>query len=310
MVVAPPRTCLKNRPIEQISSHLYLLLDSKPKLIAQSIEQPANPIDAAQQQYTQNNAFGNETMFKSPFFWSDYPQGKRPSKKNRGKPVFGWVRRTFTGLLLVTLLIPLALRWAPVPISSFILQAHITQPTVRYRWVPYQRISRHLPIAVVAAEDQKFPDHWGFDFSAIGSALEENKRRKRPRGASTITQQVAKNLFLYSGGGYLRKGIEAYFTLMIELLWPKQRILEVYLNIAEFGPGVFGVEAASQTYFKKPASRIRKSEAALFAAVLPNPRKLKLSGPSEYVLERAATIEKQMAQLGGIAYLKNIWPGK
>lgn len=212
--------------------------------------------------------------------------------------------------MLITILVPLALRWAPVPVSSFILQARFTQPAVRYRWVSYERISRHLPIAVVAAEDQKFPEHWGFDFSAIGSALEENKRRKRPRGASTITQQVAKNLFLYSGSSYIRKGIEAYFTVMIELLWPKRRILEVYLNIAEFGPGVFGVEAASQAYFNKPASRIHKREAALFAAVLPNPRKLKVSRPSEYVLERADKIEDQMSQLGGIAYLKNIWPAK
>jgi monofunctional biosynthetic peptidoglycan transglycosylase len=213
-------------------------------------------------------------------------------------------------LILVTILIPLLLRWTPVPISSYILQAYTSQPSVRYHWVPYERISRHLPIAVVAAEDQKFPNHWGFDFRAIGSALEENKRRKNPRGASTITQQVVKNLFLWSGRSNIRKAFEAYFTIIIELLWPKQRILEVYLNIAEFGPGVFGVEAASQTYFNKPASRIHKTEAALFAAVLPNPRQLKVSKPSDYVLQRAGQIEKQVAQLGGITYLRDIWPVK
>lgn len=251
------------------------------------------------------------TMLKKPLLRTNHRSGKQYFKKGRSrKSVYGWVRKTLTGLLLVTFLIPLALRWAPVPFSSFILQAYITQPAVRYRWVPYQRISRHLPVAVVAAEDQKFPDHWGFDFSAIESALEENKRRKRPRGASTITQQVAKNLFLYSGSSYIRKGIEAYFTILIEMQWPKQRILEVYLNIAEFGPGVFGVEAASQTYFNKPASRIRKNEAALLAAVLPNPRKLRVSKPSDYVLQRVGQIERQMAQLGGITYLKDVWPAK
>lgn len=258
-----------------------------------------------------NYSFGIKDMLKSPFFWSDYQLGQPPSKKRRRRrPVFEWVWKTITGLILATILIPLLLRWAPVPISSYILQAHTSQPSVRYHWVSCQRISHHLPIAVVAAEDQKFPHHWGFDFKAIGSAIEENKRRKKPRGASTITQQVAKNLFLWSGGSYIRKAIEAYFTIMIELLWPKQRILEVYLNIAEFGPGVFGVEAASQTYFNKPASRIRKNEAALFAAVLPNPGKLRVSKPTDYVLQRAGQIERQMAQLGGITYLKNVWPAK
>jgi monofunctional biosynthetic peptidoglycan transglycosylase len=250
-------------------------------------------------------------MLKSPFFWSDYRSGQSPAKKRRRrKPSFGLAWKTIACLILVTVLIPLLLRWTPVPISSYIFQAHTSQPSVRYHWVSYQRISHYLPIAVVAAEDQKFPHHWGFDFRAIGSAIEENKRRKTPRGASTITQQVVKNLFLWPGRSYFRKAIEAYFTIMIELLWPKQRILEVYLNIAEFGPGVFGVEAASQTYFNKPASRIRKTEAALFAAVLPNPRKLKVSRPSDYVLRRVGHIERQMAQLGGITYLEGVWPAK
>lgn len=250
-------------------------------------------------------------MQKTTFSRPDRQLGKQRSKKDRSsKTIYGWIRKTLAGLLLVSIVIPLVLRWIPVPTSSFILQAHLSQPAVRYRWVPYQRISRHLPIAVVAAEDQRFPEHWGFDFRAIESAIEENKRRKRPRGASTITQQVAKNLFLYPGGSYIRKGFEAYFTIMIELLWPKRRILEVYLNIAEFGPGVFGVEAASQTYFNKPASRLGKNEAALFAAVLPSPRRLKVTRPSEYVQQRAWKIEDQMSQLGGITYLKGIWPVK
>lgn len=190
------------------------------------------------------------------------------------------------------------------------LGAYMADDGFRYRWVPHQRISRYLPIAVVAAEDQKFPNHWGFDFDAIGKALEENKSRARMRGASTITQQVVKNLFLWSGQSYIRKGLEAYLTSIIELLWPKRRILEVYLNIAEFGPGVFGAEAASRAYFDKPASQLSQSEAALLAAVLPNPRKLKVESPTFYVRERAWHINEQMEQLGGPAYLKDVWPSR
>lgn len=248
-------------------------------------------------------------MFKTPFFWSDYQFGEPPRKKGvSSKCVYQWAWKLFTGLLLVTLLVPLLLRWVPPPVSAFMLHADASRPAIRYRWVPGRHISPYLPIAVVAAEDQQFPQHWGFDFRAISSALEENKRRRRPRGASTITQQVAKNLFLWSGRSYFRKGLEAYFTVIIELLWPKRRILEVYLNIAQFGPNVFGVEAASRFYFQKPASQLDKSEAALLAAVLPNPRRLKVAEPSDYVRQRVGQIEQQMDLLGGTAYLKAIWP--
>lgn len=248
-------------------------------------------------------------MFKTPFFWSDYRFGEPPREKGvSAKRAYGWAWKCFAGLLLVTILVPLLLRWVPPPGSAFMLQANASQPAVRYRWVPCRRISPYLPIAVVAAEDQQFPRHWGFDFRAISSALEENKRRRQPRGASTITQQVAKNLFLWSGRSYIRKGLEAYFTAIIELLWPKRRILEVYLNIAQFGPNVFGVEAASRFYFQKPASRLDKGEAALLAAVLPNPRRLKVAEPSDYVRQRVGQIEQQMDLLGGVAYLKEIWP--
>ncbi len=175
-----------------------------------------------------------------------------------------------------------------------------------YQWVPWKEISPHMTIAVVAAEDQKFPHHWGFDLDAISNALEENRRRSRPRGASTISQQVAKNLFLWPGRSYLRKGLEAYFTVFIELLWPKRRILEIYLNIAEFGPGVFGVGAASRAYFKKPPSKLLPGEAAILAAVLPNPRRLKAASPSDYVQQRAFQILRQMNRLGGPGFLKII----
>lgn len=210
------------------------------------------------------------------------------------------------GLLLVTLVVPLVLRWAPPPTSAFMLRSSMRRSFADYRWVSWRQISRHLPIAVVAAEDQNFPTHWGFDLDAISKALDENKRRRRPRGASTISQQVAKNLFLWPGRSYIRKGVEAYFTVIIELMWPKRRILEVYLNIAQFGPGIFGVEAASRAYFAKPASRLGESEAALLAAVLPNPIKLKAAAPSDYVRQRVQQIEDQMDQLGGPAYLSDI----
>lgn len=246
---------------------------------------------------------------KSPFFWSDYRFDSLPARKVRFRlQGRGWVWKTALGMVLGTILMPLVLRWVAPPTSAFMLKSSLARSAVRYRWVPMQAISRHLPVAVVAAEDQKFMHHWGFDFESIGSAMEENKRRQRPRGASTISQQVAKNLFLWSGRSYIRKGFEAYFTVLIELLWPKRRIMEVYLNIAEFGPGIFGVEAASRAYFNKPAGRLERDEAALLAAVLPNPRRLKAAAPSEYVRQRVLEIEEQMKQLGGPVYLKGIWP--
>lgn len=163
-----------------------------------------------------------------------------------------------------------------------------------------------MALAVIAAEDQKFPQHWGFDWQQIKSAVKENKRRTHVRGASTITQQVAKNLFLWPGRSYVRKGLEAYFTVVLELLWSKQRILEVYLNIAEFSPGVFGVAAASARYFAKSAAGLNAHDAALLAAVLPNPRRLMLSRPSSYLHSRARWIRNQMDQLGGVNYLNTL----
>jgi monofunctional biosynthetic peptidoglycan transglycosylase len=175
---------------------------------------------------------------------------------------------------------------------------------LRYTWVRCNRISPEAAIAVVASEDQKFADHHGFDVGAIQNAIDEHEKGARLRGASTISQQVAKNLFLWSGRGYVRKGLEAYFTTLLELTWSKRRILEVYLNIVELGDGVFGVEAASQRYFHKPASRLRPEDAALLAAVLPNPLRLRVDHPSAYVEERRAWILQQMGQIGGTGYLK------
>lgn len=214
-----------------------------------------------------------------------------------------------SGFVLLTVGPLLFLRWVPPPTSAFMVEKRVTrlirgQPSaaIRYRWVGWESISPAMRLAVVAAEDQKFPRHWGFDFESIEDAVQEKSARGRLRGASTITQQVARNLFLWPGRSFVRKGIEAYFTLLLELLWPKRRILEVYLNIAEFGDGIYGVSAAGQAFFGQRPSQLETSEAALLAAVLPNPIRFHVKNPSAYTRERAGWIEQQMIQLGP-AYL-------
>ncbi len=159
-----------------------------------------------------------------------------------------------------------------------------------------------MALAVIAAEDQKFPEHWGFDVDAIETAL--GSEGERMRGASTLSQQTAKNLFLWDGRSWVRKGLEAGLTVGIETVWTKRRILTVYLNIAEFGQGTFGVEAAAQRYFHKPASRLTIAEAALLAAVLPNPIRFRADAPSGYVRQRQQWIMRQMRQLGGEGFLQ------
>jgi monofunctional biosynthetic peptidoglycan transglycosylase len=173
-------------------------------------------------------------------------------------------------------------------------------------WVSMDEISPWMALAVVAAEDQRFPDHWGLDIGAIQKALSHNERHEnRIRGASTISQQTVKNLLLWDGKSWVRKGLEAGLTLGMEAVWTKRRILTVYLNIAEFGDGVFGVEEAAQRYFHKPASRLTMSEAALLAAVLPNPIRFQAAAPSGYVRSRQAWILRQMRQLGGEGFLQS-----
>ncbi len=207
----------------------------------------------------------------------------------------------------------LALRFLAPPTTAFMLRHWVIAltegrdgPPLRYDWVDYERISRDAPLAVVAAEDQLFPSHSGFDFKALSRALDHNREGRALRGASTITQQVAKNLFLWPGRSYLRKAMEAYFTVLIEALWTKRRILEVYLNVVELGDGVFGIDAASRTYFRKPAKALRRDEAALLAAVLPNPTGLSVRRPSRYVRARQGWILKQMRRLGGPAYVAHL----
>jgi monofunctional biosynthetic peptidoglycan transglycosylase len=168
----------------------------------------------------------------------------------------------------------------------------------RYTWVNYNALSPHLVRAVIASEDNRFCEHWGFDWLEINNALKENKVRKHPRGASTITQQVAKNVFLWPGNSWLRKGLEAYYTLLIEGLWPKKRIMEVYLNVAEMGKGIYGAEAAANYYFKKNAAKLTANEAAYIAACLPNPLRRNPAKPSGYVKQRKSQILDIMRKIG------------
>jgi monofunctional glycosyltransferase len=205
----------------------------------------------------------------------------------------------------------LALRWLRPLTSAFMLEAQAQAWLAEdhsyhtdFEWVPLERISPNAAIAVIASEDQQFPYHAGFDFDSIREAIRASERGKRLRGASTLTQQVAKNLFLWSGRSFVRKGLEAYFTVVIETLWPKERILEMYLNIAQFGDGIYGVQAAAHRFWHKPARQLSSSEAALLAAVLPNPLRLHADHPSTYVLERRDWILGQMRRLGGAAYLR------
>lgn len=213
-------------------------------------------------------------------------------------------------LLVTSILGTLALRWIRPLTTAVMMERRVDAwrngraYRLDYRWVRWDHISPQAALAVIAAEDQNFATHHGFDFESIQKALDAHERGQRLRGASTISQQVAKNVFLWSGRSFVRKGLEAYFTVIIELTWSKRRILEVYLNIVELGDGVFGVEAASRRYFRKPAAHLGPEEAALLAAVLPNPLRLNADRPSAYVEERRVWILQQMGQLGGAALIK------
>jgi monofunctional biosynthetic peptidoglycan transglycosylase len=222
------------------------------------------------------------------------------------------------GWFATSALVVLMLRWIDPPTSSFMVRDRISAKfdddrrpySFRHEWVDWREIAWPAKVAVISSEDQRFAEHFGFDMKSINEALEERERGRRVRGASTISQQVAKNLFLWPGQSWIRKGFEAYFTVLIETLWPKQRILEIYLNIAEFGRGVFGVGAASEVFFHKSASRLTTADAALLAAVLPNPKRMRVDAPSRYVRSRQQWIMNQMRRLGGATLITQIQDGK
>ena len=213
---------------------------------------------------------------------------------------FGWLAAMAAAVI--------AMRWIDPPTTAFMLRDRFDAFATgergyafRYEWRDWSAISADAGVAVIAAEDQAFPLHDGFDFKQIDRALADRERGRRMRGASTLTQQVAKNLFLWPGQTWFRKGLEAGLTVLIELAWSKQRILEVYLNIAEFGRGTWGVEAASRRYFNRSAAQLQPAQAALLAAVLPSPLRLRADAPSAYVRRRQAWILRQMSALGGPA---------
>ncbi len=208
------------------------------------------------------------------------------------------------GFCILTILLVLVLKWFPVYVTPLVLLRSTEYAfegkwvSIQKDWTPIERISPHLQRAVIASEDPKFLSHSGFDFEAIAKAIDANKKRKIKLGASTISQQTAKNVFLYPSRTYLRKGLEAYFTVLIETFWDKKRILEVYLNVIELGPGIYGAEAAALHYYRKSALNLSLGEAQLFAAILPNPRRWNPKYPTNFVLRRRNFIRRNLGLLG------------
>ncbi len=228
------------------------------------------------------------------------------------KKWFKFILKFIVIIILIPVPLVIIFKWIDPPTSSYILRHQISNlfkenscNSVLHEWKDIDEISKNLAMAVISSEDQKFATHYGFDFESVKQVI--LSRRKKLRGASTISQQVARNMFLWSGRSWIRKGAEAYITVLIEMFWSKKRILEVYVNIAQFGECVYGAEAAAKYYFGKNASRLSVSQAAMMAAVLPNPVRFRLNRPSNYILRRTGWITLQFNQLGGKSYLEQIW---
>lgn len=220
---------------------------------------------------------------------------------------------SIAALLLLSIVLTASLRWLDPPTSAFMLGARMTALlagerdfVIEQRWLALSAQSPWPGVAVIAAEDQKFVHHHGFDFEAIKSAVDAQQRGARLRGASTLSQQLAKNLYLWPGRSWLRKGLETWFTVLLEMALDKRRILEIYLNVVEFGPGVYGVEAASQRYFGHGAASLSAEQAAALAAVLPAPSNYSVTHPSPYIRARQRWILGQMRALGGSAALARL----
>lgn len=247
---------------------------------------------------------------------------KKPTSKSKSgtkgskKSFFGKLWRFFyvsiLAFLVLSILWVVTYKYIDPPYTFLMCKRKISKiiegqnSNIHYNFVPYNKISNHLKIAIIASEDQKFPIHRGFDFVSIAKAMEKNKFSKKTKGASTISQQTAKNAFLWDGRNFIRKGFEVYFTFLIELVWGKKRILEVYLNICEMGNLTFGAEAASQKFFNVPARKLTASEAALIACSLPNPIIFKTNNPTNFMYKRQSWILLQMQNLGGKSYLKDL----
>lgn len=224
------------------------------------------------------------------------PLMKTPVKKTFGARLWLWTKRIFLALFVAQLVYIIILKWVNPPITITQFSSWISGDGLKRDYVDGDEISYQLKLAVMASEDQIFPDHGGFDWKNIKKAIEysEKKPGRKLRGASTISQQVAKNVFLWQGGGFIRKGLEAYFTKMIEWIWGKERILEVYVNVIEMGKGIYGAEAAAQAYFKKPAKNLTRREAAMIAACLPNPKFYTVKPVHPYITTRLPWVIAQM----------------
>jgi monofunctional biosynthetic peptidoglycan transglycosylase len=226
--------------------------------------------------------------------------------------VLRWAALVGAAFVVLSILMVMLLRHVPVYGSSVMLERKVeawvggSSLSIQHRWRPWAELSSHAKLAVIAAEDQRFPSHRGFDVDEMRRAWEASRNGARLRGASTISQQTAKNLFLWTGRSWMRKGLEAWFTVLIEALWPKQRILEVYLNIVEWDHGVFGLEAAGQHYFGVSADRLNEVQASRLAAILPNPRAWDATRPGPHVERRSQWIRQQMRNLGGARYLEQM----
>ena len=228
---------------------------------------------------------------------------------NKIKRIFiKWLLYAMLGWLVLSLLIVLPFRWLNPPVSMVMLERWLTHDdySIQQTWLSWDEMPKKAALAVITSEDQRFPLHQGFDVDAIMKALNEAEEGGRLRGASTISQQVAKNMFLWTGRSWLRKGLEVWFTSLIEVTWGKQRILEVYMNIAEWGPGVFGIEAASQHHFGKRASQLTDMQAALLASTLPSPLKYDPARPAQHLIDRARWNLAQQRKLGGTNWLAPI----
>lgn len=224
------------------------------------------------------------------------------------KKLFRFIFKTLLWLFVVSILLVLVFKWVPVPFTPLMVIRYFeqtdskTKKVWKHDWVSIDDISKNLQLAVICSEDQNFLSHHGFDLKAIEKAFENNKKGKPTRGASTISQQTAKNVFLWPQRNWLRKGLEAYFTFLIEFIWSKERIMEVYLNSIEMGNGIYGAEAASKYWFNKPASKLTRYEAAAIAAILPNPRQYRASPASAYIQGRQNWIVTQMGYFGTLDY--------
>lgn len=224
------------------------------------------------------------------------------------KRFFKFILRLILWLFAFSIVLVIFFKWVPVPITPLMLIRNIEQLqddkklVLKHDWVPIEAISKNLQLAVICSEDQNFLAHNGFDMEAIEKAVKHNKKGKRIRGASSISQQTAKNVFLWPQRSWFRKGLEVYFTFLIELFWSKERIMEVYLNSIEMGNGIYGVEAASQFWFKKPAIKLNRNEAAAIAAILPNPLRYKANPASNYIQGRKNWIVRQMNFFGPLDY--------